>query len=67
MIDCRPGSEYITDKFEVEGTRLFELRNNDTQVQDVEYVHLISDILRMKKNICIARHFCDYSKTHISK
>uniref|UniRef100_T1HC55 Amino acid permease/ SLC12A domain-containing protein n=1 Tax=Rhodnius prolixus TaxID=13249 RepID=T1HC55_RHOPR len=63
----RPGSEYITDKFEVEGTRLFELRNNDTQVQDVEYVHLISDILRMKKNICIARHFCDYSKTHISK
>ncbi|KAK9505345.1 hypothetical protein O3M35_009426 [Rhynocoris fuscipes] len=63
----RAGSEYITDKFETEGSKLFEVRDNDSQVDDIEFVHLIGDILRMQKNICVARHFNEYSKSHIAK
>lgn len=59
------GSEYLTDKFEREDSPIFSLRNSENQVDVQEYVFLISDILRMQKNICIARNFQIYSKSQI--
>lgn len=58
------GSEYLTEKFEKD-IPIFPLRSPENQVDIQEYVFLISDILRMGKNICIARNFQSYSKTHI--
>ncbi|XP_014284012.1 solute carrier family 12 member 9 [Halyomorpha halys] len=60
-----PGSEFLTDKFEKEDESLFPLRDSENQVDFQEYVYLISDILRMQKNICIARNFQNYSKLQI--
>lgn len=61
----RIGSDYVTDKFDREGARAFELRTDNKQVDPREYVCLITDVLRMQKNIVLARHFHYFSKSEI--
>ncbi|KAF6213897.1 hypothetical protein GE061_011622 [Apolygus lucorum] len=58
------GSDYLTDKFERDGKQ-FELRTDEHQVDSLEYVCLMADVLRMQKNMVIARHFQNFSKAQI--
>ncbi|CAA9994003.1 unnamed protein product [Nesidiocoris tenuis] len=57
------GSDYMTDKFDRDG-KAFEFEGN--QMDANEYVSCISDVLRMKKNVVLARNFQTYSKAQIS-
>ncbi|BES92553.1 Cation chloride cotransporter [Nesidiocoris tenuis] len=56
------GSDYMTDKFDRDG-KAFEFEGN--QMDANEYVSCISDVLRMKKNVVLARNFQTYSKAQI--
>lgn len=52
-------SPYQTNEFNEGGHRLFPIRRQSDQkpLSPREYVAVIGDVLRMKKNICLARHF----------
>ncbi|XP_075232842.1 solute carrier family 12 member 9 [Lycorma delicatula] len=63
-------SLYKTNRFQVmDGDDVFPLRRSvdDKQLNGVEFVSLISDIIRMKKNICVCRHFNSLNKDLIMK
>ena len=49
--------------------RMFPIRNNNDKktLALEEYVGIICDVLRMKKNVCICRHFNRLDKTVLSK
>ena len=62
-------SPYQTNEFNSEGMKLFPFRkqNDFKQMGADEYVNIISDVLRMKKNICLCRHFHNLNKQTIAK
>ncbi|XP_055597931.1 solute carrier family 12 member 9 isoform X2 [Uranotaenia lowii] len=62
-------SPYKTEKFDSEGIKLFPYRGNGEQksLLPTDYVQIIDDVLRMKKNICLCRHFHRLDKQMIAK
>uniref|UniRef100_A0A8D8B8V6 Solute carrier family 12 member 9 n=1 Tax=Culex pipiens TaxID=7175 RepID=A0A8D8B8V6_CULPI len=62
-------SPYRTGEFDDNGIKLFPYRRNDEQksLLTVDYVQIIDDVLRMKKNICLCRHFHRLDKQMIAK
>lgn len=65
----REDSPYHTNDFNYEDTKLFPIRkpNSSKNLGPEEYVSIISDVLRMKKNICLCRHFHRLNKAAIAK
>lgn len=63
---CRENPLY---PFNVSSLCNFPIRRNGEakQMNVVEYVSIISDILRMKKNLCLCRHFHRLDKHFITK
>lgn len=66
----RPESPYRTNLFQDDfsGRHLFALRENVSEkyLSGTEYISLISDILKMKKNVCVCRHFQLLDKTAVA-
>jgi solute carrier family 12 (potassium/chloride transporters), member 9 len=63
-------SPYRTNKFTSSNTGiLFPHRkmNEGKSLGQDDYVSIVSDVLRMKKNVCLCRHFHRLNKTTISK
>ncbi|XP_052864706.1 solute carrier family 12 member 9 [Anopheles cruzii] len=62
-------SPYRTNEFDGDGMKLFPYRKNgDVKTLDVvEYVRIIDDVLRMKKNLCLCRHFHRLDKQMIAR
>lgn len=64
-------SRYKTDKFEqvYNNEQIFPIRTvgNREHLTPEEYVAIICDVLRMKKNICLCRHFDRLDKHAIAK
>lgn len=52
-------SPYQTNEFNEGGHRMFPIRRQSDQkpLSAKDYVAIIGDVLRMKKNICLCRHF----------
>ncbi|KAJ6647864.1 Solute carrier family 12 member 9 [Pseudolycoriella hygida] len=52
-------SPFLTNDFNEGGHRLFPIRkqNDEKPLTPREYVAIISDVLRMKKNVCLCRYF----------
>lgn len=65
-----PESPYRTSTFQDDfrSTEIFPLRKDaaSKQLTGDEYVSLISDVLRMKKNVCVCRHFHLLDKTAVT-
>lgn len=61
-------SQFKTEKFNENEKKWFPVREGtDKVLEDKEYVAILCDTLRLKKNICICRHFHKLDKTFISK
>lgn len=66
-------SQYRTSIFSdvetSEGRQLFELRsvNSGKKLDATQFVGMIADILKLKKNVCVCRHFHNLEKSAISK
>ncbi|XP_058815021.1 solute carrier family 12 member 9 isoform X2 [Topomyia yanbarensis] len=62
-------SPYKTGEFDGNGIKLFPYRRNGERkaLQATDYVQIIDDVLRMKKNICLCRHFHRLDKHLIAK
>uniref|UniRef100_U5ENZ6 Solute carrier family 12 member 9 n=1 Tax=Corethrella appendiculata TaxID=1370023 RepID=U5ENZ6_9DIPT len=62
-------SPYKTDEFDDNGIKLFPYRVNDENkpLSPIDYVNIIDDVLRMKKNLCLCRHFYRLDKGLIAK
>lgn len=62
-------SPYKTDGFNLGEMRNFPIRRDgeEKHIEVTEYVAIISDILRMKKNLCLCRHFHRLDKQFIAK
>ncbi|KAK7790737.1 hypothetical protein R5R35_013092 [Gryllus longicercus] len=64
-------SQYKTSLFTTvetcEGRQLFELRtlSNGKTLDSTQFVGMIADTLKMKKNICVCRHFHNLDKSSI--
>lgn len=52
-------SPYFSNNFNGNGSKLFPIRKvtEKKQLSIEDYVAIICDVLRMKKNICLCRHF----------
>lgn len=59
ILFCSENSPYNTALFNENGCRQFPIRKNGAAkaLSAIEYVSIVSDVLRMKKNLCICRHF----------
>uniref|UniRef100_A0A2M4A833 Solute carrier family 12 member 9 n=1 Tax=Anopheles triannulatus TaxID=58253 RepID=A0A2M4A833_9DIPT len=62
-------SPYRTSEFDGNGVKLFPYRKSgETKaLGPVEYVRIIDDVLRMKKNLCLCRHFHRLDKQMIAR
>ena len=63
-------SPYHTDKFSSSNTGVlfpYRKKNEIKSLAPEEYVNIVSDILRMRKNVCLCRHFHRLNKSSISK
>ncbi|XP_055299605.1 solute carrier family 12 member 9 isoform X2 [Sitodiplosis mosellana] len=62
-------SLYRTDKFDMNNDKIFPIRPDGSRehLTPEEYVAIICDVLRMKKNICLCRHFHRLDKHLIAK
>uniref|UniRef100_A0A1I8NU70 Solute carrier family 12 member 9 n=1 Tax=Stomoxys calcitrans TaxID=35570 RepID=A0A1I8NU70_STOCA len=62
-------SPYKTDGFNTGDMQNFPIRHDgeEKHIDVTEYVEIISDILRMKKNLCLCRHFHRLDKHFIAK
>ncbi|XP_076651264.1 solute carrier family 12 member 9 [Halictus rubicundus] len=73
QVDFFTNSQYATDMFENVSTfpnsTVFPLRqsNADKNLDSVQYVGMCSDVLKMKKNLCLCRNFHTLNKAQISK
>lgn len=62
-------SPYRTNKFTSSNTGVlfpYRKKNDIKSLSPDEYVSIISDILRMRKNVCLCRHFNRLNKTTIA-
>lgn len=66
---CREFSPYQTEKFDFNEEQVFPIRPDGMRehLSPEEYVAIICDVLRMKKNICLCRHFHRLDKHAIAK
>jgi len=63
-------SPYRTNKFSSSNTGVlfpYRKKNEIKSLSPDEYVNIVSDILRMRKNVCLCRHFHRLNKTTIAK
>ncbi|XP_067624161.1 solute carrier family 12 member 9 isoform X2 [Eurosta solidaginis] len=62
-------SPYKTDDFNHGEIQNFPIRHDgdDKQIDVAEYVAIMCDVLRMKKNLCLCRHFHRLDKSFIAK
>lgn len=63
-------SPYQTQQFDDHGIKLFKFRDQEEaakRLQPEEYVSIIEDVLRMRKNVCLCRHFQRLDKTMIAR
>ena len=63
-------SPYRTNKFSSSNTGVlfpYRKKNEIKSLGQDEYVNIVSDILRMRKNVCLCRHFHRLNKTTIAK
>nr|XP_029732627.1 solute carrier family 12 member 9-like isoform X3 [Aedes albopictus] len=62
-------SPYKTAEFDDNGIKLFPFRRSGEQkpLLATDYVQIIDDVLRMKKNICLCRHFHRLDKQMIAR
>lgn len=62
-------SPYQTQQFDERGIKLFKFRDQDEskRLQADEYVSIIHDVLRMRKNVCLCRHFQRLDKQVIAR
>nr|XP_033330833.1 solute carrier family 12 member 9 [Megalopta genalis] len=73
QMDFFTNSQYATDIFENVSTfpnsTVFPLRqsNAEKNLDPVQYVGMCSDVLKMKKNLCLCRNFHTLNKSHIAK
>lgn len=64
----REFSPYQTDKFDANGEQIFPIRQNVRRnLKPEDYVAMICDVLRMKKNLCLCRHFHRLDKHAIAR
>ncbi|KAK1117054.1 hypothetical protein K0M31_016979 [Melipona bicolor] len=72
-IDFFKSSEYATDIFEnistLPNSTVFPLRhtNAEKNLDSIQYVGMCSDVLKMKKNLCLCRNFHTLNKLQIAK
>ncbi|KOC61094.1 Solute carrier family 12 member 9 [Habropoda laboriosa] len=72
-IDFFKNSQYATDMFEnvstLSNSTAFPLRQIDGEkyLDPVQYVGMCSDVLKMKKNLCLCRNFDTLNKLQITK
>jgi potassium/chloride transporter 9 len=54
---------------EFHGGTLFPLRRDASEkhLSGSEYISLVGDVLRMKKNVCLCRHFHNLDKTAVAQ
>lgn len=63
-------SPYRTNKFSTSNNGVlfpYRKKNEIKSLSPEEYVNIVSDILRMRKNVCLCRHFHRLNKTTIAK
>lgn len=63
-------SPYRTNKFTSSNTGIlfpYRKKNEFKSLSQDEYVNIVSDILRMRKNVCLCRHFHRLNKSTIAK
>lgn len=63
-------SPYRTNKFTSSNTGIlfpYRKKNEIKSLSPDEYVNIVSDVLRMRKNVCLCRHFHRLNKTTIAK
>lgn len=63
-------SPYRTNKFSSSNTGIlfpYRKKNEIKSLSSEEYVNIVSDVLRMRKNVCLCRHFHRLNKTTIAK
>ncbi|KAK9300057.1 hypothetical protein QLX08_007107 [Tetragonisca angustula] len=72
-IDFFKNSQYATDIFEnistLPNSTVFPLRhtNAEKNLDSIQYVGMCSDVLKMKKNLCLCRNFHTLNKLQIAK
>ncbi|CAK9813243.1 Solute carrier family 12 member 9 [Anthophora plagiata] len=72
-IDFFKDSQYATDIFEnvstLSNSTAFPLRqiNGEKNLDPIQYVGMCSDVLKMKKNLCLCRNFHTLDKLQITK
>lgn len=65
-MNCRQDSPYRTEEFTNNGHIFPTREENEKILSPEEYVGTICDVLRMKKNICLCRHFHLLNKSEIA-
>jgi potassium/chloride transporter 9 len=62
-------SPYRTNKFQTSNTGVlfpYRKKNEIKSLSPEEYVNIVGDVLRMKKNVCLCRHFNRLNKKQIA-
>lgn len=62
-------SPYQTQQFDENGIKLFKFRKfgEEKRLPAHEYIAIVDDVLRMRKNVCLCRHFHRLDKAQIAR